>query len=401
MSFGLQNLTFGVVDEEFDASQTTLDLSAGHGSRFDDGVFPERAVLWNYEDHVDPAEAYWAGEAELIEITSKSGDTLDVIAREQEGTSGIAATPGKTYRVAVVATQAALNSLLTVSSHASSHQNGGADEISVEGLSGVLADGQTPSSHASSHQNGGADEISVADLSGLLADAQTPLTHSSTHENGGADEISVAGLSGQLADAQVPVAASEIVVGGAELATQTETDAGTDDTRIVTPLKLANYSGLGFSIPYVLVVDAKSNGSSGGTFTSGAWRTRVLNTELVDSDGLASLSTNQITLQAGTWRFLATLPCHNVDAHRARLRNVTDSATVVLSHTGVAFASSPFFYDQAILFGQFTIASAKAFEVQHWCETTGTTTGFGIHDQGMADGVSEYYTRAEFWRVAA
>jgi hypothetical protein len=31
--------------------------------------------------------------------------------------------------------------------------------------------------HASSHQNNGADEISVAGLSGLLADAQTPLSH--------------------------------------------------------------------------------------------------------------------------------------------------------------------------------------------------------------------------------
>lgn len=36
-------------------------------------------------------------------------------------------------------------------------------------------------------------------------------------------------------------AASETTAGTAELATQAETDAGTDDLRIVTPLKLANY----------------------------------------------------------------------------------------------------------------------------------------------------------------
>lgn len=35
----------------------------------------------------------------------------------------------------------------------------------------------TPPAHAASHQNGGTDEISVAGLSGLLADAQTPLAH--------------------------------------------------------------------------------------------------------------------------------------------------------------------------------------------------------------------------------
>jgi len=38
-------------------------------------------------------------------------------------------------------------------------------------------------------------------------------------------------------------AASEITSGIAEIATQVETDAGTDDLRIVTPLKLATYSG--------------------------------------------------------------------------------------------------------------------------------------------------------------
>lgn len=38
-------------------------------------------------------------------------------------------------------------------------------------------------------------------------------------------------------------AASETVSGIAELATQGETDTGTDDLRIVTPLKLATYSG--------------------------------------------------------------------------------------------------------------------------------------------------------------
>lgn len=37
--------------------------------------------------------------------------------------------------------------------------------------------------------------------------------------------------------------ATETVSGIAELATQAETDAGTDDARIVTPLKLANYAG--------------------------------------------------------------------------------------------------------------------------------------------------------------
>lgn len=48
--------------------------------------------------------------------------------------------------------------------HASSHQNGGGDEISVAGLSGELADAQPPKTHASSHQSSGTDAIKLDDL---------------------------------------------------------------------------------------------------------------------------------------------------------------------------------------------------------------------------------------------
>lgn len=49
--------------------------------------------------------------------------------------------------------------------------------------------GGTPGAHASSHEDGGTDEIDVTDLSGLLADAQTPLGHHTSHEAGGSDSI--------------------------------------------------------------------------------------------------------------------------------------------------------------------------------------------------------------------
>lgn len=48
--------------------------------------------------------------------------------------------------------------------HASSHENGGGDEISVAGLSGELADPQPPKAHASSHASGGTDAVKLDDL---------------------------------------------------------------------------------------------------------------------------------------------------------------------------------------------------------------------------------------------
>jgi hypothetical protein len=51
--------------------------------------------------------------------------------------------------------------------HSARHENGGADEISVAGLSGVLADPQTPAAHVHS----------AADLtSGTIPDARFPAT---------------------------------------------------------------------------------------------------------------------------------------------------------------------------------------------------------------------------------
>ena len=91
----------------------------------------------------------------------------------------------------------------TPTAHKTSHQDGGSDEISVQGLAGVLPEAQpstwalvsgkpttfTPEAHKTSHQDAGADEISVTGLSGLLADAQTPLAHKTSHQAAGSDVL--------------------------------------------------------------------------------------------------------------------------------------------------------------------------------------------------------------------
>ena len=50
-----------------------------------------------------------------------------------------------------------------------------------------------PDAHASTHQNSGADEISVTGLSGLLADAQTPISHAVNASTYGYGDGTVAG----------------------------------------------------------------------------------------------------------------------------------------------------------------------------------------------------------------
>lgn len=50
--------------------------------------------------------------------------------------------------------------------HASRHEQGGADELNLNGLKGDLADRQDPKNHATRHHNGGPDELDASDLSG-------------------------------------------------------------------------------------------------------------------------------------------------------------------------------------------------------------------------------------------
>lgn len=69
--------------------------------------------------------------------------------------------------------------------------------------------------------------------------------------------VNIAGKVTHAEDVDIP-AATEALAGIAEVATQAEVDAGTDDTRIVTPLKLAN-------APVAHIVSAPSASSDPGS----------------------------------------------------------------------------------------------------------------------------------------
>ena len=54
--------------------------------------------------------------------------------------------------------------------------------------------GGVPAAHATSHQDGGTDEISVTAFSGLLADDQNPTAHKADHISGGSDAFAAADI---------------------------------------------------------------------------------------------------------------------------------------------------------------------------------------------------------------
>lgn len=145
---------------------------------------------------------------------------------------------------------------------------------------------------------------------------------------------------------------------------------------------------------YAKISDTKSNGTDGGTFTSGALRTRDLQTEDNDASGIVSIAANQFTLQSGTYRIRAVVPFFLTSNTVAILRNITDSTDTIISTVRWSGASSD---SHNLIVGQFTIGSAKTFEIQQICGTTRATNGFGV---AAGLGYPEVYTVVELWKVA-
>jgi hypothetical protein len=154
--------------------------------------------------------------------------------------------------------------------------------------------------------------------------------------------------------------------------------------------------------PYIRIEDQKASGTDGGTFTSGAWQTRVLNTIADDTYSLAVLNaSNQIILPAGIWRCFISCPAIQVNYNAARLQNITLGTTItpgtsVYVDNSVGLAVVP-----SIIRKRFQLLTSTTLEVQHRCSVTKASSGFGIAVGAQIGGVAyELYTVAEFWKIS-
>ena len=148
---------------------------------------------------------------------------------------------------------------------------------------------------------------------------------------------------------------------------------------------------------YAIIADQKSANTLAGTFTSGAWRTRDLNTEVADADGIVSISSNQFILQAGTYLLIARAPAYHVSRHQLRLQNITDSSSVEYGMGQYTYTSDDVqTFD--ILITRFTISGAKTFELQHRCESSHSNDGLGVSQGGTWTIPNEQYAVIEIYK---
>lgn len=151
-------------------------------------------------------------------------------------------------------------------------------------------------------------------------------------------------------------------------------------------------NGTAFGFPSVAVYEnQQTSGTSGPSYTAGAWRTVTLNTEVVDADGIGSLSSNRVTLGAGTYKAVwsvAFVRGSTNSAVRTRLYNVTDTAAIAQSVNGTGLGSGVGGDENAKTgVAYFTLAGSKALEVQLYCTANSSTAA------AVSTGQAEVYAQ--------
>lgn len=154
-------------------------------------------------------------------------------------------------------------------------------------------------------------------------------------------------------------------------------------------------SGGSFTPFYAWFRDVKTANTGGGTFTASAWQVRTLNTSQVNTIPNCSLDTinNWFTLPSGSYYIRAFVPAYAVNRHKAKLRNYTDNADVIFGSNEFVSTSVQ---SSSRIEGSFTITSNKSFQIQHYCQTTVATTGFGLESNFS---VIEVYTEVYIYKI--
>jgi hypothetical protein len=151
----------------------------------------------------------------------------------------------------------------------------------------------------------------------------------------------------------------------------------------------------GARAPDVIVRDQQTANTDGGNFTAGSYATRTLNTSVRNVLTGASLASNQLTLPAGSYVAAFRAPAYEVNAHRARLYNVT--AAAVIEYGGTSYSgtgSDAVTWSEGLCY--FTLAAPAVIRVEHNCGSTKATTGAGKAANLTG---AEFYAELRVWQT--
>lgn len=177
-----------------------------------------------------------------------------------------------------------------------------------------------------------------------------------------------------------------------------ETVASNNTGTFLTIVK-QELNGRVYATRIAMIKDVKANNTAGGTFTSGSYQTRTLNT-LSGDTSFVSLASNQFTLQPGRYKIDISAPGKQVGLHKCKLRNITDSTDTIIGQNAKCESSAGSGNMDGITHSRavdiIDITAAKTFEVQHRCAITLATIGFG---EATNFGDNEVYTVVQIEKI--
>ena len=144
---------------------------------------------------------------------------------------------------------------------------------------------------------------------------------------------------------------------------------------------------------YAILLGTKSEGADGGTFTSGQWQVRDLNTEYYDPDSIVTLSNNIFVLNAGYYfiRFSAT--AHRVGTHKCVLFRESGTQTIFANGSSERLVTDGGSNrSEGVWRGQ--ISGTVNLQIRHRCSDTRNNDGLG--KASTAD--TEVYTIVEIFK---
>ena len=161
---------------------------------------------------------------------------------------------------------------------------------------------------------------------------------------------------------------------------------------------LENLVNIEAKIKVAIVSDEKSAGTDGGDATSGAWRTRVLNT-LSDPDSIGiALNNDKFKLPPGKYTVIAFSTFFSSTNH-SKFRIVEDpdgtAGNIALSMVAKLGAG---INTHIPLMGRIDIAVATDYEIQYRVEVTNNTVGLG--SSTAIDSQVEIYSLIEIMRTS-
>ena len=123
---------------------------------------------------------------------------------------------------------------------------------------------------------------------------------------------------------------------------------------------------------YAIFADQKAQNTQGGTFTTGAWRQRDLNTTIANTDTTnITLGTNDFTLLAGNYLIQWSFGVHGVYQNQTQLHDGT--STIAIGTCNYAAETVPATGETRV-----TPSTSTTYQIQHQCWSTKASDGFGV-----------------------